>query len=145
MSPRGPIFWVILNLQTSQNSGFWTILLKSFLWSYFQRCVEYGPQRSNFWAILDPKVSKNDGLWSLSQRGFSGFISVLLHMLIASTFNCVCNMGFRGPIFGPFWTPKYVKTRGFGHFLKKFSLVSHQYCSTWSLQVLLYMWRIWAS
>ena len=31
----------------------------------------------------------------------------------------------------------------FGHFLKKFPLVSHQYCFTCSLQVLLDVWRIW--
>ena len=47
--------------------GFLTILLESFLsirtslalyahWSYFQRCVQYGPI-----------VSQNSGLWSLSQ------------------------------------------------------------------------------
>ena len=30
-------------------------------------------------------------------------------------------------------------------FLKKFSLVSHPYCFTCSLQVLLEVWRIWAS
>ena len=116
--------------------------------SYFQRCMQYGPQRPNIWAILDPKISQksgllshsqnvfhwihisvtshahckyfqqcvglrgpilgpqtsqNSGLWSFSQKNFT---STLLHMLIASTFRCVENMGRRGLIFGPLWTPK---------------------------------------
>ena len=75
-------------------------------WSYFQRCVQHGPQRPNFWAILDNKVSKNSGLWSLYQKVFTDFTSVLLHMLIASTFSIVWNMGLWGPILGPFWAPK---------------------------------------
>ena len=89
------------------------MLLKSFLWiqislalyahwNYFQRCVQYGPQRPNFWAILDPKVSKNYGLWPLSQKVFAGFTLVLLHMLIASTFRPV----EYGPQRSNFWAPK---------------------------------------
>ena len=38
-----------------------------------------------------------------------------------------------------------VKILVFGHFLKKFSMVSHQYYFTWSVQVILDVWRIWAS
>ena len=89
--------------------SFSTILLKSFLcihislvvyahWSHFLRCVPYGHQRPNFWAILNAKVSKNSGLWSLSQTGFT---SVLFHLLIASIFSGVWNMGFRDPILDP--------------------------------------------
>ena len=116
---------------------FSNILLKSLVWihisltlyahwSYFQRCVEYGPQRPNFWAILGPKVRKISGVWSLPQKVFTGFTTVLLHMLIPSTFRCVENMGLRGLIFGPLWATKYVKIPVFGHFLKNFPLVSHQ-------------------
>ena len=93
-------FWAILGLQMSQTSGF------RLLWIHFSlalhahwRCVQYGP---NFWAILNPKVNQNSGLWSLSQKVFIGFTSVLLHMLIASTFK---QMGLRGPIVEPFWAP----------------------------------------
>ena len=39
------------------------------------------------------------------------FTSVLLHMLIASTFNGVWNMGLRDPILGPFWAPNKSKFR----------------------------------
>ena len=48
---------------------------------------------------------QNSGLWSLSQKVFTDFTSVLLHMLIASTFSGVLNMGLRhvrGPMLGPF-------------------------------------------
>ena len=80
---------------------FSNIMLKSFLWfhislalyahwSYFQRCVQYGPQRPNFWVILDSKLSQNSVLWSLSQKVFTGFTSVLLHMLILPVFSVVC-------------------------------------------------------
>ena len=96
---------------------FSNILLKSLLWihtslalyahwSYFQRCVKYEPQRTNFWAILGSKVRKISGVWSLSQKVFTGFTTVLPHILIPSTFRCVENMGLRGPIFGPLWAPK---------------------------------------
>ena len=66
-------------------------------------------------------------------------------MLIGATFTYVYNMGLKCPISGSFWAPKKVKILVFGHFLKKFSLASHQYCFTCSLQVLLDGWRIWAS
>ena len=48
------------------------------------------PQRPNFCTIFGPKGSQNSGLWSLSQKVFTGFTSVLLHMLIASTFRARC-------------------------------------------------------
>ena len=54
-------------------------------WSYFQRCVQYVHQRPNFWAFFGPEECQNSGLWSFSQKIFFSFISVLLHMLIAST------------------------------------------------------------
>ena len=93
---------------------FSNILLKSLVWihisldlyahwSYFMRCVKYGP---NFWVILSPKVRKISVVWTLSQNLFTGFTTVLLHMLIPSTFRCVENMGPRGPILGPLWAPK---------------------------------------
>ena len=115
---------------------FSNILLKSLVWihislplsahwSYFQRCVKYGPQRPNFWAILGPKVRKISGVWSLSQKVFTGFTTVLLHMLIPSTFRCVENMGLRGPIFGPLWTPKYQNSCLLS-FSKNSPLVAHQ-------------------
>ena len=131
----------------SQNSGFRLFVKKNFLWihislalyahwGYFQRCVQYGPQRPNFGAILNPKVNQNSGLGSLSQK-FSlvshqycftcslHVSSVLLHMLISSTFRCVENMGFRTPNLGSFWTPR-VKISVFGNLKKQIPLVSHQ-------------------
>ena len=75
-------------------------------WSYFQRCVQNGPQRPNFWAILGPKVSQICGVRSRSQKKFTGFTSALHHMLIASTFRCLENMGLRVLIVGPLWAPK---------------------------------------
>ena len=71
----------------------------------YEMCIIWA-SKAHFLAILGPKVSKNSGLWSLSQKVFYGFMSVLPHMLIASTFRCVENMGLRGPIFGPLWAPK---------------------------------------
>ena len=63
---------------------------------------------------------------------------------LRATFGDVNNIGLNGLIFGPFWTPKYVKILAFfGHVLKKFSLVSHLYCFTCSLHVLLDVWRIY--
>ena len=96
------------------NSKFWTLVTfsKCFHWfhisiashthcKYFQQCVEYGPQMPNFEAILGPKVNQNSGIWSFCRRVFTGFTSVLLHMLIACTFRCVENMTHRCPILGP--------------------------------------------
>ena len=54
-------------------------------------------------------------------------------------------MGHKGPISGPFQAPKSVKILVFGLFLIKFSLVSHPYRITCSLQVLLDVGIIWAS
>ena len=61
-------------------------------WRNYQSFVQYGPQRPNFWAILGLKVSKNSSVWSLSLDVFTGLISVLLHMLITSSFRCVKNL-----------------------------------------------------
>ena len=79
-----------------------------------------------FMGLFGPKVRQNYGVWSLSKKVFTGFSSVLLHMLIASTFRCVENLGLRGPIVGPLWAPKQVKIPVCGDFLKFFPLVSHQ-------------------
>ena len=49
------------------------------------------------------------------------------------------------PNFGPFWAPKETKMGAFGHFLKIFSLISHQYCFTCSLQLPLEVCETWAS
>ena len=106
---RCPNFWP----PNESKFRFSNILLKRLVWThislalyahwgYFQRCVKYGPQGPNFWAILGPKVRKISGVWSLSQKVFTGFTTVLLHMLIPSTFRCMENMGLRGPILGHF-------------------------------------------
>ena len=132
IGPRSPN---ILGLQMSENAGFRLFSLKVFFlvffwmhtsfalsahWRYFQRCVQHGPQRPNFGAILDPNIIQNSELWSLFQNLFTGFTSVLLHMLIGCTFRCVQNMTHRC------------------HFLKNFTLVVHQvfasvYISIWSI------------
>ena len=52
--------------------------------NYFYMSIDYGPQRLNFWTIFGPKISKNSSLWSFSQKVFTAFTSVLLHMLIAT-------------------------------------------------------------
>ena len=75
-------------------TGFTSVLIYMLIASFFQRCVEFGPQRPNLGSIWGPKISQNSGLWSFSQKK---------------------------------------------------SLVSHQYCFTCSLQVLLDVWRLWAS
>ena len=134
---------------------FSTILCKSFLcvhislalyahWSYFKKCVQYGHQRLNFRAILYPKVSQNAGFWSLSQKVFAGLTPVLIHMLIASTFSGVWNMASKAQFWDDFWPLNKSKFR-YLVILKNFSLVSHQYCFSCSLQVLSNVWRIWAS
>ena len=100
-------------------SKFWTLVTfsKGFHWfhinitstahcKYFQRCLENGPQRAKFGAILGPQISHISGLWSFSQNVFTGFTSIFLHMVIASTFTCVENMGLSSPICGPLWAPK---------------------------------------
>ena len=102
-------------------SGFTSVALHAH-WGYFQRCVKYGTQRPNFGAILVPKVRTISGVWSLSQKVFTGFTTVLLHMLIRSTFRCVVNMhmGLRGPILGPLWAPNKSKFRSLVIFSKIF-------------------------
>ena len=55
--------------------------------------------------FFGPQISRNSGLWAFSQIVFTGFTSVLLHMLIASAYRCVQNVGIRGPILGPLWAP----------------------------------------
>ena len=93
--PQRPKFLGHFRPLNESKFRFSNILLKSFYWintslalfvhqSYFQRFVQSGPQRPNFWAILGPKVSQNTCVWSLLQKIFTGFISVLLQMLIAS-------------------------------------------------------------
>ena len=69
----------------------------------------------NFRAFLDPKSSQNVGLWSLSHKVFTGFTSLLLQKLIASTSNSVWNMGHLVAILGP----KISKIRLFGRFSQK--------------------------
>ena len=126
------------------------ILLKSFLWihinralyanwSYFQRCVQYGPQRPNFWAILGHKVSQNSGVWSLSREFFTGFTSVLLHMPIASAFRCVENI--HRAIFGP----QIIKNPGLWSFSQNFPLVSNQSWCSCQFELLLEVCWILAS
>ena len=74
--PLGIKFVVRFGPLNESKFRFLNILLKSFPWihtnialyahwSYFRRCVQYGPQRSNFWAILGPKISQNFGVSSL--------------------------------------------------------------------------------
>ena len=100
--------------------------------------MAYGRQRPNFGTIMGPKISKNSGLWSfVFQKVFTGFISALLHMLIASTFRCVENMGLRGPILGPLGVPNKTKILVFGHFLTNIPLVSRQFWFTYQFQLLL--------
>ena len=116
------IFWAILGLEMNQNlgllfcyffslwlslmfskvsSGFTSILLYMSIRTTFRDVYNMGFKGTVFVAILDPKVSKNAGLWSLSQKVFTGFTSALLHVLIASTFRRVENIGPGGPVLGP--------------------------------------------
>ena len=67
------------------------------------------------------QISQNSNLWSFSQKVFTGFTSVLLHMLIASTFRGVENIGLRGPISRSFWGPKIDHNSGLQSFSQKFS------------------------
>ena len=103
--------------------------------------------KAQFWAILDPKVRRNFWVWSLSQKVVTGFTSVLLHMLIGSTSSSAeCGIWASDAQFcGHFAPANKSKFRLLVFFIKKFSLVSHQYCFTCRLQVCLDVWRIWAS
>ena len=90
---------------------------------------------TQFWGHFGPPNKSKVGLCLFSQNLFFGFTSVLLHILIASTFRCVENMGLRSPILGSLWSPKLFKIPVFGRFLKKIS--------TGFASVLVYM-SIWA-
>ena len=127
------------------SSRFTPILLYMIIAATSKDVYNMGLQGPILGAILGPQISQSSFLWGLSQKVFTGFTSALLHVLIASTFRDVCYMGLRGTILGPFWVPKLVKLPVFGQFICNFSLVSHQYCSTCSLQLPLDVWRIWAS
>ena len=104
---------------------------------YFCKCVRYRPQRPKFLGHFGPPNKSKLRFSTILPKKYSGLMSVLLYVLVEATFRDVYNMCLRGPIFVPFLVPKEVKILVFGHFLKKFSLVSHQYCFTCSLQVLL--------
>ena len=58
-------------------------------WNLYKRCVQYGPQRPKFWATLGLSIGQYSGLWSFPDKFSTGFISVLLHMLIATNFRGV--------------------------------------------------------
>ena len=78
-----------------------------------------GPIFGPYWA-----QSKTNIWCSVTfSKSFTGFTTVLLHMLIPSTFRCLENMGLRGPIFGPLWAPQI--DHNSGHFIKYFPMVSH--------------------
>ena len=104
------------NFGAPNRSKFWSLVIfsKSFhrfhisivSYAHCKRCVEYGTQMPNFVAILGPKISQHSGLWSFNQKVFTCFTSVLLHILTASTFRGVENMGLKGSIFGPLWAPE---------------------------------------
>ena len=134
---------------------FSSIFLKSFCWihlkldlqahwRYFCRRVKDRPQRPKF---LDIQMSKKIQVLEYFVKKFpldshhSCFICSL-ELLSQMCTIWASNAQFLGH-FGPqrkskFWCQ-------FGHFLKKFSLASNQYCFTCSLQWLLDVWRIWAS
>ena len=114
-------------------TGFTWNFIHKLIGATFFRYVKERPKRPKFVGNFGPPneskfrfstiLSKNSALyahWGYFQR-------------------CV-QCGLQRPNFGPFWAPKEIKSLFFGHFLKKFSLVSHQYCRTRSLQVLLDVW-----
>ena len=149
----------VFGLQWGQNRSIYripSIFLKIFCWiqlelhlqahwSYLWRYVKDKPRGSNFWAIWNLQMSQNSSFRIYCWKVSSVFTSVFLYVLLAVTFRDVYNMCIKGPIPGPFWAPKKVKILMFGHFLKMFSLVSHQYCFPCSLHLLLDVWRILAS
>ena len=105
--------WIKINF-------FFKYFVKKFPLDSYQSCficsLELLSQMCIIWAfdfgpLWAQKVSENSGLWSFSQKVFTGFTSVLLYMLIASTFRCVENMGLRGPILGPHWAQNNSKFR----------------------------------
>ena len=70
--------------------------------------------------FFDPKVSKNPEIFGhFLKFFFTGFPSVLLHILISSTFSGVWHMGIRGPILGSFWVPKISHNSGLWSFAQK--------------------------
>ena len=131
----------------SQNSGFWlfcwkvssgftSVLLYMLIGATFRDVYNMGPKgpifgpfqvgpqsEAKFWALVT--------LW----KSFHWF-----HIIIAS--HAHCKYLERFVIFGPWKSnfgvilcPKISQIQVFGHFLKKFSLVSHLYRFTCSLQV----------
>ena len=130
---------------TQRKAKFWSLgtfskcfhRLHILIASSFRGVWNMGPRDANFCAILGLEMNKNSGFFfQICEKVSNGFTSVLHYMFIGDTLRDVYNVGLKAPIFGPFWHPKYFKILVFDHFLKKFSLVSHQYCFTCSLEVL---------
>ena len=72
----------------------------------------FGPQsKKNFWCLV------------ISQKVFIGFTTILLHMLIPSTFRCVENMA---PNLWATLGPQISQNSGLWSFSEKFPLVAHQ-------------------
>ena len=76
-------------------------------YAYYSQMGTISASKAQFLGHFGPQVhvSKNCSVWWLSQNVFTGFTSVLLHMLIASTLRCVENMGPLVPFLGPPWAP----------------------------------------
>ena len=119
-------------------------------------CVEYGTQRPNlghFGPMMGVMASEITSLGIVYSIIYSG-ADQRKHQKLRITGLCVRNSLVTGEFPDQMasnaenvsiWWCHHVKIQVFSHFLKKFSLVSHQYCLWYSLQILLNVWRIWAS
>ena len=124
---------------------FSSIILKSLHWIhtklYFVSVQKIYPRGLNFGVFLGIQMSQNSGFRQFCWKSYSGFTSILLYMVSGATYRDVYNMGRKAQFLGHF-EPKVSKNSG--HVLKKFSLISHQYCLICSLQVLSAVCGIWA-
>ena len=108
------------------------IWFKSSLEHKFCMCVI-------LWAILGLQMNQNSGFAPIYYNYSSGFTSILLYMLIGSTFIDVYNMGLKSPLLSKLSQNPFLWSLSLN-----FLLVSQQYCFTYALQALLDVWTIWA-
>ena len=145
MSNKGPIFRPFG--PQSQNSGVWSLFQKYFIGF---TSVLLLSNTCSLQVLLDMC-----GIWA-SEAQIQLFGYFVKKFPLDSHQSCfICTLELlsemriiwaqsQSPNLWAILGPK-AKVVVFGHFLQNFSMVSHQYCFTCLLQVLLYVWRIWDS
>ena len=87
------------------STGFTRNLIYKLIEAYC-RCVKYGPHTPKYLVHFGPSNVSKFRFSSIFLKVSSGFTPVLLNMFVGATFRDVNNMGPKGPICGPLWTPK---------------------------------------